>query len=244
MNRPQYKSRSPFVTLPRHKRGYEVVLLKRKMRREAGEYGGRFSSHLVLNEPGRPDRYNQWMDIYFPGTNRFTIWNAEIVTARRAFWDAVHHEACSRAYAKLGDAEMSREARLEVEPAGYSRTGKVVSYRLVRREPVRYAQFDGRTLSEQIELLETQITRDEPPVIHESFKIDKGYIYGVGLKIVLDVDVINQASIEVSIDRFFAVGEVEWASPDPVPRDRLPWVSEREALAVANLQPEPVGPQI
>lgn len=233
MNRPQHKRHPPFVTLPRHKRSHEVVLLKGRMRHEAGEYGGRFSSHHVLNEPGRPDLYNQWIDVYFPGTNRFTIWNAEIVTARRAFWDAVHHEACSRAYAKLGDGELSSEAKLEFEPADYSRTGKVVSYRLVRREPVRYAKFDGRTLSEQIELLETQIIRDEPPVIYESFKLDMRYAYGIGLQIVLDVDVINQASVEAAIDRVFAAGEIEWASADPVPRDHLPWVNEREALAAA-----------
>ncbi|MDO9047136.1 MAG: hypothetical protein Q7U66_05275 [Methylobacter sp.] len=47
------------------------------------EYGGMFTSHLVLDEPGRPDLYSQWFDFYFPGQDRFTVWNAEIVTARK-----------------------------------------------------------------------------------------------------------------------------------------------------------------
>lgn len=32
-------------------------------------------------------------------------------------------------------------------------------------------------------------------------------------------------------DRFIAIGETDWTSPDPVPRDHLPFVSEHEALA-------------
>lgn len=231
MSRHHRKRRPPFVALPRHKRSSEAVRLKSKVRRDAAEYGGRFTSHLVLNESGRPDLYNQWFDFYFPGTNRFTIWNAEIVTARHAFWDAAHHEATSRAYAALGDSDLSEESKLEFEPADVSRTGKVLTYRMVERKPVQYAPFDGRTLSEQIDLLETTIIRDEPPAIHESFKLDRSYAYGIGLRIVLDVDVINQAAIEAAIDRFIAAGETDWVSPEPVPRDRLPLLSEREAMA-------------
>lgn len=230
MSRHHPKRRPPFVSLPRHRRSEAVIRLKNKIRRDAAEYGGRFTSRLVLNEPDRPDLYNQWFDFYFLGTDRFTIWNAEIVTARRAFWDAVNNEAYSRAYALLGDDGLDREARLEFEPADVSHTGKVLTYRMVKREPARYAQFDGRTLSEQIDLLETAIIRDEPPVIYESFKIDRSYAYGIGLRIVLDVEAINQAAIEAAIDRFFELSENDWVSSEPVPRDRLPLVSEREAL--------------
>lgn len=75
-------------------------------------------------------------------------------------------------------------------------------------------------------------------MIHESFKLDRSYVYGVGLKIVLDVDVINQASIEAAIDRFIAVGETDWISPDSVPGVRLPVVSEHEALATVKFPAE------
>ncbi|KAG0190653.1 hypothetical protein DFQ28_001768 [Apophysomyces sp. BC1034] len=231
MSSPKSKCRPPFVTLPRHKRSNEVIRLKGKMRRDAAEYGGRFTSHLVLNEPGRPDLYNQWFDFHFPGTDRFTIWNAGVVTARQAFWDAAHNEAFSRACAQLGDTDLDKESKLEFEPADVSRTGKILTYRMVKRESVRYAQFDGRTLSEQVDLLEAKIIRDAPPAIHESFKLDRSYVYGIGLRIVLDVEVINQAAIESAIDRFVAVSETDWVSPAPVLRDRLPLVSEREALA-------------
>jgi len=52
MKFPGAKRRPPFVTLPRHKRSHEVIRLKGKIRRDAAEYGGRFTSRLVLNERG------------------------------------------------------------------------------------------------------------------------------------------------------------------------------------------------
>jgi hypothetical protein len=228
------KRRAPFVTLPRHKRGNAVVRLKGKMRRDAGVYGGRFASRLVLDEPGRPDLYNQWFDFYFPGTNRFTLWNAALVTARKAFWDAASDMAFARAHGALTPQEMEYEAKLEFEPAQRSRTGKILGYKLVDREPVRYAQFGGLTFSEQVEKLEAEIVRDEPPVIHESFALDRDYVYGIGLHIVLDAATIDRTAIEYAIDRFLAVGETDWRAAEPVPRERLPLVTEREALRAVD----------
>jgi hypothetical protein len=40
--------------------------------------------------------------------------------------------------------------------------------------------------------------------------------------------------IECAIDRFLAVGEVNWKLGAPVPRERLPVVTEREALAAVD----------
>ena len=112
MKFPGAKRRPPFVTLPRHKRSHEVIRLKGKMRRDAAEYGGRFTSRLVLNEPGRPDLYNQWFDFYFPGTDRFTIWNASFVTARKAFWDKAHDIAHTRVAAMLTPEEREQKSAI------------------------------------------------------------------------------------------------------------------------------------
>lgn len=238
MKFPRAKRRPPFVTLPRHKRSHEVIRLKSKIRRDAAEYGGRFTSRLVLNEPGRPDLYNQWFDFYFPGTDRFTIWNASFVTARKAFWNKAHDIAHTRVAAMLTPEEREKSAKLEFVPAQRSSTGKILTYKLAECEEMRFEQFDGLTFDEQWRKLESEIARNEPLAIHESFKLDRSYVYGVGLKIVLDVDVINQASIEAAIDRFIGGGETDWISPEPVPRDRLPVVSEHEALATVTFPAE------
>lgn len=112
MKFPGAKRRPPFVTLPRHKRSHEVIRLKGKMRRDVAEYGGRFTSRLVLNEPGRPDLYNQWFDFYFPGTDRFTIWNASFMTARKAFWDKAHDIAHTRVAAMLTPEDREENSKL------------------------------------------------------------------------------------------------------------------------------------
>lgn len=224
------KKRPPFVKLPRHKRSHEVVLLKGKIQRDTEEYGGRFTSHLVLNVPGH-DLYNQSFHFYFTGTDRFTIWNAEIITARKAFWEAASDLAYKRANTLLTPVERGNDWKLEFESAQVSSTGKVLTYRQVKREPVRYAQFGGLTFPEQWRKLESEIVQHDPPAIFESFKLDHKYAYGIGLSIVLDVPVIDQAAIECSIDRFLSVGETNWKSIIPVPNDQLPKVSENEALA-------------
>jgi len=231
MKFPRTRRRPPFVTLPRHKRNSAVIRLKGEMRRNAAEYGGRFTSHLVLNEPGRPDLYNQWFDFNFPGTDRFTLWNACIVTARQAFWEKASDIAYTRAAALLTPEEHEKDSRMEFVPADRSRTGKILTYKMVERERMHFEQFGGLTFNEQWEKLESEIVSNERPPIHESFELDRRYVYGIGLHIVLDVDVINRTAIETAMDRFFALGETDWVSPDPVPRDRLPVVTEQEALA-------------
>lgn len=218
--------RPPFEELPKHKRSDAVIKLKGRMKRFASEYGGRFSSRLILNEPGRPWYFNQDFSFYFPGEGRFTIWNARVLTARKAFWGEVSDLAYKSASAMLTLQERLEDGKMEFVPAERSSTGKVLSYTRVDRERKRFAQFEGRTYSEQCKKLREEIIQNSPPAIHESFAIDFKYVYGAGLRIVLDVDEVNQSVIEMAIDRFMANGEQEWVSPIAVARDRLPWLDE------------------
>jgi len=224
------KKRPPFISLPRHKRSDEVLRLKGRIKRDADEYGGMFTSHLVLDEPDRPDLYNQWFDFYFSGLDRFTIWNAEIVTARKAFWDGAHELAHQRTAAMLTPEERSAESVMEFEPAEFSKTGKVLGYRLVEQQKIQYEKFGGLTFFEQWEKLESDIVREAPPTIHELFRLDRRYAYGIGLYIVLDVDVIDRTAIEQAITQFREMGETDWQAPNQVARERLPVVSEKAAL--------------
>lgn len=190
-----------------------------------------FTSRLVLDEPGRPDLYSQWFDFYFPGQDRFTVWNAEIVTARKAFWDEVHGLALKLTVSMLTPEEHSAEFSMEFEPAEVSSTGKVLSYKLIEQKKMQYEKFGGLTFFEQWEKLESEIVREAPPTIHELFRLDRSYAYGIGLYIVLDVDVIDRVAIEQAITNFRVIGETDWQAANPIPRERLPIVSEKEALA-------------
>ena len=229
------KKRPSFVMLPRHKRSNKVICLKGQIKRDSDKYGGMFTSHLLLDEPGRPDLYNQWFDFYCLGQDRFTFWNVEIVTARRAFWDAVQELAHQRTTAMLTSEELADESKLEFVPADFSSTGKVLTYQLINREKMRYDKFNGLTFSEHLEKMEVDIIRETPPIIHESFRLDRSYVYGIGLSIILDVNVINRAAIEQAITQFRLLNETDWQAAIPVPRERLPVVSEQQAFAAIKV---------
>lgn len=229
------KKHIPFVKLSKNKRSDAVIQLKNDMRKNASVYGGMFSSHQMLDEPCRPDLYNQWFDFLMPGKDRFTLWNVEIITARKAFWDKAHDLAYERINDMLSPYERDFDD-MSFEPADISSTGKVLTYTMVFKD-TRYDQFDGRTFYEQWEKAEADVVRDTPITIYESFRTDPDYAYGIGLYMIIDADVINRESVERAILKFREIGETDWKADEPVSADRLPKMSEREALTELNYEP-------
>lgn len=207
--------------------------LKGDIARKAQIYGGAFTSHQILDEPDRPDLYNQWLDFCFPGRDKFTLWNATIETARSAFWAAAENLAFERTIALLPVEALEIRA---FEPCTFSPTGKVTGYRL--KEAPRHEELGGTTLAAYAAKLEAEIIHSEPPSIYESFTINRSYAYGIGLHIIVDVDVIDHATVEGAIDHFRRLGETAWHSATPVPRERLPVQTQNEALAAIKYEPD------
>lgn len=100
-----------FVELARHRRRTMVRRLQTKIAANADEFGGRFTSHLAMSEPNRPPELDRWFDFKFLGLDRFTYWNACLITAGEAFWDAVHNLAYERASAALSPEDWMQEHR-------------------------------------------------------------------------------------------------------------------------------------
>lgn len=169
-------------------------------------------------------------DVYFPGYDKFTLWNADISTVSSEFWSVVGEMAFQQAWESLTEEERNEESRMDFIPATRSRTGKVLTYQLAIREKRRYAQFENRTFREQVHFLEKHIIENNPPVIHEYFAIDRNYAYGFGLRMVVDEEAISVDAINRAIERFRLMGEIEWRSDVPVPAHRLPKNTEREEI--------------
>lgn len=203
------------MALPRRNRRELYIRLRGKILRDAPLYGGLFTSHLELDE-SRPTLYNQWFDVYFLGSDGHTIWNAAITTATLAFWGAVRHIAYDRTASLLTPEEL--------------KTRRNFRYLLQKPYP-KYNELGGLTFQEYQEKINREIVRSEPPAVYESFKIDTSYRYGIGLHMVIDAGSIDRVTIEEAIRRFYALGEKDWQSSQPVPRENLPFQSEREALA-------------
>lgn len=229
------RKRKPYWTLPRSKRRDNFIRLRQKIRNDSSVYGGLFTSHQIINEPGRPAICNQWADILFLGSDGLTIWNTEIITAARAFWDTVEDLAHTRAWEMLTPEEQEFEAEMKFEPI---RSGGKKMYRMVEKPKRVYEKFDGLTYRDYQEKLVEEIIQNEPPVIYESFKTDRSYCYGTGLYMVLHLEEVNRNTIEEAISRFRSVGEVDWLGAEPVRRDELPVESEKTAYSKVKWEPQ------
>lgn len=219
---------TPFSDLSKTRRREAVIQLKNRIRRDTGMYGGLFTSHVMIEEEGRPDVFCHDADVYFPGAGKFTIWNADISTVTSELWGKAHSMAFDQAWGELTDEDTAEESRMDFIPHSRSPTGKVLSYTLADKPKRHYEQFDGRTFREQVVFLEKDILENNPPEIYECFELDKNYAYGIGLKMVVDEAFISVDAINRAIERFRAGGEVAWKAENPVAADRLPKKTEAE----------------
>ena len=220
---------TPFAELPLRKKRDLYVSLRWKIMCDASTYGGKFTSRLMLDEPGRPKQYKQSFDVHFLGTDRVTIWNAWIFTATYEFWNRIRSLASERAISLLTEEQQEQECGLKLEGPFYKDGEKY--YRMAEREPRRYDCFGGLTLREYEEKIEMGIIENEPPAIYESFVCDPSYEYGIGLRAIVQADEINREVIDPTIDRFRQVGETNWQSELPVPREVLPLETHETALS-------------
>lgn len=232
MQRRKHNRFTPFTALSPHRQRDAFVRLRWKILGDAPIYGGLFTSQLVLDEPGRPDLYRQWFDFLFLGLDGRSIWNASITTGNLQFWDRTQNLAVERTYSRLSEAELKEEYRWKCIPAAY--VGREKLYRLIRPEPCRHAALEGLTVREYEERAAAEILRDTPPEIHETFRLDRSYRYGIGLEIVVAAPIIDRTVIEGAIRRFRELGETDWQNPNPIPRDHLPFQTEAEAMAAAG----------
>jgi len=223
MRRGRRNRFTPFAALSRHRQRDAFVKLRWKIRRDTPTYGGLFTSDLVLDEPGRPDAYRQWFDVLFLGLDGRSIWNATIITGGLTLWERIQELASEQTRLRLTEAELEAEYRWTFAPPHY--VGRQKFYHVIRPKPRRYAALDGLTIREHEEKITSEILRNTPPDIHESFRLDRSYRYGIGLEIVVNSPIVDQTVIERCIRRFQELGETDWQSSDPISRDQLDPVS-------------------
>jgi hypothetical protein len=215
------KKYTPFSKLSHHKQKDLFVKLRGEIKKTASEYGGNFTSPLVLNEPDRPDFFNQWFDFYFLGLDGVTIWNTVIYTANNAYWDAISDLAYKEADRLCPNQKNNLDDFLI--PVYDKITGKKLHY--IMKDPEIEPELNNLTRSDFVEEYSSKLIHEdkgETAPIFESFKINKTYHYGIGLYAIVDAPYINKETIEAMIDKFRAMGEQEWKSPIPVDRAKLP----------------------
>lgn len=209
-NRYHTRKHLPFVELPRHKRRHAVIQLGWKIARQAEGYPF-WTDHLLV-DPEDPQRVHHWIDVYFLGADRFTFWNATIVTLQLAQQDELRDRSFRLAYDQLSADEIKREFAIETISVPRTRPGQMRSRQWIQQPKQCYPQFEGRTFHEECERLEAKFLATDPPDIRESFAADRGYAYGVGLHAVVDEPTLDRAAVERCIQRFRDLGERDWSS--------------------------------
>ena len=210
-NRFNQRKHIAFTALPRHKQRNAVARLGWKIQRSAIQTGiTEFWTDELLEDPSEPERQHQWTDVYFLGRDRFTLWNAEIITTKLALDDAIRERAFTASWARLSTDEQTRQSSFETIAVPRKRAGGMRLREWVRQPDVHYPQFDMRTFNQECERLETDIRATEPPEIGESFTTDHQYAYGIGLHAVVAETNINHDAIVRTIQRFRDVGERDW----------------------------------
>lgn len=205
------RKHQPFVSLSLHQRRDAVVQLKWRIDRNAVQTGIRdFWTDHLLQDPDDPACTFRWIDIYFIGRDRYTLWNASLVTTALARQDTISTRAFDTAWAKLSEGEKAIESTLEFKRIPRKRPSEPRYSEWVRRPDSRYPQFDGRTFREECDRLEADIEVLSPPDIGESFTLDRSYAYGIGLHATVAEDHLDLAAIERTIARFRSLGERDW----------------------------------
>lgn len=201
-----------FAALPRKKRRDAVVRLGWRIQRSAMQTGTtEFWTDELLDDPVDPERQHQWSDIYFLGRDRFTLWNADIITTKLGMEDAIRERAFTTAWACLNADQHKRESTFETTAEPRKRAGDIRLREWVRQPDAHYPQFDMRTFAQECERLEDHIRITEPPKIGESFTTDPEYAYGIGLHAVVAETNMNHDSIVRTIQRFRDIGERDWS---------------------------------
>ena len=209
-NRYHTRKHLPFVELPRHKRRDAVIRLGWKITDQAKGYP--FWTDHSLVDPEDPQRIHQWIAVYFLGADRFTFWNATIVTLQLARQDELQNRSFKLAYDQLSAEETEREFAIETVNVPRTRPGQVRSRLWIQQPKQCYPQFERRTFHAECERLEAHLLATDPPDIRESFAIDRDYAYGVGLDAVVDESTLDRAAVERWIQRFRDLGERNWSS--------------------------------
>ena len=201
------RARRPFVTLPRQRRRSLVIRLQGRMKRNAHYTGStRFDSDHLLIDPDEPNRLDTWVDVVFPGLDRFTLWNAALITTQMAKSDLASEQARQVISARLAAANETYESRWTKHLIPRKRAGEQRMYRMAFAPEKHYDCLDGQTYSQACEALE-QTLMQSLPTPPERFEIQRGYAYGIGLHAVVNVANLDAAAIEETIARFRALGE-------------------------------------
>lgn len=204
------RKHTPFTSLSRRKRRAATLRIKKLIRRERKTWGGLFydeCDHATAVASGNWC----WSDIIFLGHDPAVFWNAEIITTSVAFADALEEAAFNEAMLLLEAAGKQNVVLSDNCP------GNDIGHTLLRRPGQTCTIFNGLTFNDFIDRRAPEIARDAPPAVYCGYSILPGFASGIGLKMIVEADILSQTLIEATVQDFLARGEHNRVSDVPSP---------------------------
>ncbi|EIY0667607.1 hypothetical protein MMC72_001740 [Salmonella enterica] len=207
------RKHTPFTSLSRRKRRAATLKIKTLIYHKRDTWGGAFYDECDHDQSVASGNWT-WSDIVFLGRDPAVFWNAEIITANVAFADAVEEAAFNEAMSRLDTEDQYQAVHFSMVP-NIDDNGKIISYTLHHKPELKYPQLDGLTFSNFVDKRAQAIARDNPPPVYCGYQILPGYVAGTGLRMIVEVDVLDRSVIEAAISEFRARGECNWVSGIP-----------------------------
>ena len=202
-----------FTSLSRRKRRSATLKIKNLIYKERAVWGGVFYDECEHDAAVASGGWT-WSDIVFLGRDPAVFWNAEIITANVAFRDEIEEAAFNEALLRLDAASQRQAMHLDFIP-DINRDGKTISYTWGRKPQRNDSQLEGLSISDFADKRAREIARTNPPPVYCGYRILPGYAAGIGLKMVVDAEVLSRSVIESAIADFLARGEQNWFSDVP-----------------------------
>ena len=165
----------------------------------------------MLIDPDEPNRQQTWVDIVFPGLDRFTLWDAAFITTEMARSDLASEQAHEQTSARLAAANETYESLWTTHLIPRKKAGEQRMYRMEFAPEKHYDCLNGQTYSQACETLEQSLMKSLPTPPGR-FEIQRGYAYSIGLHAVVNVATLDALAIEQTIARFRSLGEKSWVA--------------------------------
>ncbi|MBC6503490.1 hypothetical protein GW742_18720 [Citrobacter freundii] len=212
----RYRKRPTFVSLSRRKKRRIVIKLKNKIYQERSQCGGIFYDECCMDQSaGQSGNVWVWSDICFVGKDPAVLWNAEIITAQAVLDDAIRTIAFKEALKLTEVSEGQKDVQM-MKLTGSDKKDIIISFNEPGEATENYHVLGGLTFFQYVQKREREIALKNPPLVYCRYQFLPGYVYGLGLRMVVDAVTLSKDVIEAAIADFRLHGEREWCSPEPI----------------------------
>ena len=212
--RGQFKVKTDWITLARHKRREDVLRLRNRIFLDNMRDGTDrlFFTHCIFLD----DWGMSWVDIKFPSSlDKAVLYSAHIQTIQHALFERLWFDSYEAVYAMMTKEEVKANDEHEwaMVPSDVDKlTGKVKTYTRKYDTPLTFESLGGRSVDAVRDEVFARWVQEHKGNPRDCVKKDKA-AHGIGLDVQIPKIALTTADINQFILDFYNAGECEWDRP-------------------------------